>query len=386
LLCYNLSKGCDILGIIEELSKLIMIVFYKVKFKFEVNFNDFDPKREDAYILVGNHPCLHDGVYTSTYLKNPPAPVINTFMFTSKIWKYMLTKLYPAIPKRKGQSDIVTVRKMMKVIKTGRGVMLFPEGNSSYFGKESKVPYSTVKFMKKMKKDIVFCKTNGAYLTMPRWGKKQTTNGLIEVNFYTLFKGTDLETLTLDEIETGINKAIKFNDFEWNRKRKYLYKPRKRALGLELFIYICPKCKSHQTISTKGNKIYCSKCGEIAQFNKYSLLDGLPFDNLVEWGELQRNEWERLSKKNLYTSGTMYDVNMENYTSTKIGVVDIELFGEGLFVQHLLKEYSFNLAKIKGLTLTKKDEVSFDYEEKTYFIKMRDPMLFYDMIKYKIGG
>ncbi|XMB73148.1 hypothetical protein RJI07_04340 [Mycoplasmatota bacterium WC30] len=374
------------MGIKEEFFSFLAKIFYRTKFNFKVNFNDFEPKREDAYILVGNHPCLHDGVYTSTYLKNPPAPVINTFMFTSKIWKYILTKLYPSIPKRKGQSDIITVRMMMKVIKNGRGVMLFPEGNSSYYGKESKIPYSTVKFMKKMKKDIVFCKTNGAYLSMPRWGSKQTRKGLIELNFYTLFKGKDLETLSLEEIETKINEAIEYNDFDWNRERKYIYKPKKRALGLERFIYICPKCKSHQTISTKGNKIYCSKCGEIAEFNKYSLLDGLPFDNLVEWGELQKKEWETLSKKTLYTSGIMFDVDMEKYTSEKIGIVDIKLFEEVLYVQHLLKEYSFDLEKIKGLTLTKKDEVSFDYEEKTYFIKMKDPMLFYDMIKYKIGG
>jgi len=320
------------------------------------------------------------------YLKKPPLPVINAFMFVNKPMKFVLTKLYPSIPKRKGQSDITTVKNMMKVIDRGRGVLIFPEGNASYYGEGSEFSDTTVKFIKKMGKDLVILKTNGAYLTAPRWGDKMTRNGLIEVNFHTLFKGEELKNLTCDEIYEAIKEEISFNDFEWNRKRQYLYKPKKRALGLERFIYLCPKCNSYQTISTKGNKIFCKNCGEIAHFNDKSFIEGLEFDNLVEWGRLQQKELPRIAKDNLYTYGMMYEVDTTEYISYEIGDVDIELIGIGLYVQHRFKEYSFDLGLIKGLALTVKDEVSFDYEEKTYMFKMKDPMLFYDVIKYKIGG
>jgi hypothetical protein len=45
-------------------------------------------------------------------------------------------------------------------------------------------------------------------------------------------------------------------------------------------------------------------------------------------------------------------------------------------------EYIFDLVKITGLTLTKKNEVSFDYEDKTYLFKLKDPMLYLDIINY----
>lgn len=300
--------------------------------------------------------------------------------------KFVLTKLYPAIPKRKGQSDLVTVRNMMKVLNGGRGVLLFPEGNSSYYGEQSNFPYVTVKLLKKLKRDVVIVKNNGGYLAAPRWGDKVTKKGLIQMNFFTLFKGEELEKLTVDEIYRGVKNALKFNDFDWNRERKHEYNPKHRALGLEGFIYLCPKCNSHQTISTKGNAIYCDKCGEIGHFNKYSLLEGLPFDNLVEWGKLQKKELPNIAKNKLMTTAMMFDVDTIKYVSKKVGKVEITLSDEGLIVQHKLEEYRFTLEKIKGLTLTKKDEVSFDYEDKTYLFKMRDPMLFYDVIKYKNGG
>lgn len=370
----------------EGFYRLLLRLFYKTRFKFELNYNDFDPKREDPYILIGNHPCLHDGVYTSMYLKKPPMPVINTFMFVNKMWKFILTKVYKSIPKRKNQSDLITVRSMMRVLKSGRGILLFPEGNSSFFGEQSDISITTIKFLKKVKKDVVIVKTNGAYLTAPRWCKKPTFKGLFSMDFKTLFKGEELDNYTLDEVYEAVKRAIRFNDFDWNRERKYLYNPKKRALGLERFIYVCPKCNSYNTISTKGNKVFCKHCGEIAHFNKYSLIEGLEFDNLVDWGKLQEKEIPRIAKDNLYTYGTMFEVDTEQYKQINRGYVDIELVKHTLYVQNKLKEISFDLDTIKGLTLTKKDEVSFDYEDKTYLYKMNDPMLFYDIIKYKIGG
>ena len=364
--------------------RAIVKLFYKSIFKMDTNFNDFNPKREDPYILVGNHPCLHDGVYASTFLKKPPKPIINTFMFTSKVWKFILTKLYPAIAKRKGQNDIVTVRSMMQTIKEGRGVMLFPEGNSSFFGKESDIPYSTYKFMKKMKKDVVVCKSNGAYLVTPRWARSRVRRGLIEVNFYTLFKGEEIADVPLEEIENKIKEAIKFNDFDWNRVKKHNYGFRKRAEGVERFMYICPKCMAHQTLSTKGNKIYCENCGEIGKFNDYVLLENMEFDNLIEWDKLQKTKLDELSKIELFSTGILYQVDTIKYKGNKLGKSNMSLKDNIFEVKTEKNEYSFVLEKIKGLTLTRKDEVSFDYEEETYFIKMKDPMLFYDVIKYKM--
>ncbi len=367
-----------------NLVKFFVRKYFESRFKIEVTYNDFDPKREDAYVLIGNHPCLMDGIYSSPYLKKPPKPVISATMFVNSMMKFLLTKVYPSISKRKGQNDIHTVRKMIESVKNDRGVLLFPEGNSSYYGQQSPIPYSTVKLLKKLKKDVVIVKVNGAYLSAPRWGSKRTRNGLIEVNFYRLYKAEELKDLELDEIYERLTEEIKFNDFDWNREKKYLYKPKQRAVGLERFIYLCPKCNNIQTISTKKNSIYCSHCGEIAHFNEYTLLEGLDFDNLVEWGQLQHEALPRLSKKSLYTDGVLYNIDTIKYKEIKRGHVDCELIKDKLHVQHRLKEYTFELSKMIGLTLTFKDEVSFDYEDETYFIKMTDPMLFYEVMKYKM--
>ncbi len=370
----------------EEILRILLKIYYYPKIRFEVVYEDFNPNRLDSYILIGNHQSAHDGMMGSIMLLKPPIPIMNTFVLTNRFTKFLFTKVYMSIGKRKGQPDIVTVKKMMTALKGNRGIYLFPEGNASFFGMQSDIPTSTFKFIKKMKKDVVMCEIRGAYMTIPRWADKFTRKGLIRYRFYTLFKGEDLEELTTEEIDNKIRKAIEFNEFDWNRERKHLYKPKKRALGLERYIYFCPKCKQFQTIYTKGNKIFCMNCGEIGHFDEYSMISGMDFDNLIEWDQLQKSKLPKIINECLHTCGKMYEKDTINLKSKTLGKVDIELIDNVLCIQHRHKEYSFTLDIMKDLALTRKDEVSFDYEDKTYFIKMQDPMLFYDAIQFKNGG
>lgn len=389
LLCYNFLEGSDMMENIKEFFlKILVKIFYFFKFKVVVRYNDFNPKRKDPYFLIGNHSFIHDGVVHAMLIRRYPYPIINAFMFTSEKMKFVLTKLIYSIPKRKGQIDISTLREMNRIIKSGRGIMIFPEGNASCFGKESHVPFSTVKLFKKYKIDVVIAKTRGAYLTSPRWGMKATRKGLVEIDFYTLFKGQDLENYSNEEIYEALVKAIEFNDFDWNRERKYLYKPKKRALGLERYIYFCPKCHNHQSLSTKGNQIYCEHCGEIAHFNAYSLLSGLPFDNLVDWDNLQKKHLPDILKQSVMTSGEMYIVDMKDYSTNDLGYVDMEInpASHAVFIQNRDHEKKFEIDKIEGLTLTMKKQISFDYKGTTYLFELEDPMLILDSINYLKGG
>lgn len=370
----------------ERILNIILRIFYYSKFRFIVHYGDIDRLRLDPFILIGNHASLHDGLYTAIHFRKYPFPVINVFMYSSRFTEFVLTKIIHSVPKRKGQSDISTIRSMMDIIrKKNRGVMLFPEGNSSYFGKESDFPYSTVKFLKKMKLDIVLCMVHGAFLSSPRWGKS-VKKGTIQLDFKTVFKAEALEDLSLDEIYNTLKQEMKFNDFDWNREHQYRYSQKHRAEGLEQYLYICPKCNHHQTLSTKGHRIFCSHCGEIAHFDEYSFLVGLPFDNLVDWDLYQKQFVSQLSKEKLITSGIMSQADTTKHRRLKYGAVSIQLDQLQLSVTNSTFQRVFAVEKIKGLVLTTKNALSFDYEQDTYYINFKDPMLFLDVIDYIKGG
>jgi ribosomal protein S27E len=366
--------------------RFLLRLYYQSKFHFDFHFEGFDSNRTDPYFIVGNHVSLLDGLYTFLPIEMYAFPVINVFQYTSRLMEFLLTKVIETIPKRKGQSDITTIRAMMDAMKKGNGVLLYPEGNSSYFGKESVVPFSTAKFLKKIKYDIVLCKVNGGYLSAPRWADHHVKKGLFDVTYSILFTKEELETLTIDEIYQRLSEQLAFNDFEYNKERKYVYKTNKRALGLERFIYWCPKCQRSQTIHTQGNDIHCNHCGKIAHFNSYSLLEGLEFDSLVPWGELQLQQIPQIIKNDIYTTGKVNITNLSNYRNQFIGTFQVKLSNHQLIFSNRKETFVLNVSQIKGLVLTKKDGLSFDYLDKVYYIFVKDPMLFLNAIDYLNGG
>jgi len=370
----------------ERILHKLLAAFYRSRYRFQYRFTDFDPARQDPYILVGNHTCLLDGQFHSMPLDKYPYPVINSFVFTNGFMNFVLRKLITSIPKRKGQMDVTTIRAIMDTLKSGRGIMIFPEGNSSYFGKESPIMPGTAKFLKKMKKDVVFCKTHGGYLSRPRWSDHGIPGGLFDVHYYTLFTAAQLETLTVEEIDARLAEEMQFNDFDWNREQRHRYVGKHRAEGLERFIYGCPKCGRWQTLSGRGSSVRCDHCGTIARFNEYSLLEGVPWDNLVDWDRYQKTLLPEIVKTQLNSSGEMYDVDNATYRKKLLGRMSVTLWNGILRIWNKRRRYDIPLAEIAGLVLTRKDELSFDVGEKTYFFKFKDPMLFFDAINLLKGA
>jgi transcription elongation factor Elf1 len=330
-----------------------------------------------------------DGLFTSIPLNRYPFPVINAFMFRKPVMKFVLTKIIHSIPKRKGQSDIAAIRMILDTIRNEkRGVMLFPEGNSSYFGKESPIPVSTAKLIKKIKLDLVVCKVNGGHLTSPRWADKPVRKGFVDVHYFTLFTAQELETIGVEELQAKIVETLKFNDFDWNRIERHPYSLRHRAEGLERYIYSCPLCGNTQCITTKKHQVFCKHCGKIAEFNEFSLLEGLPFDNLVDWDVYQKSLLPELAKKSWKTTGVLEEVEFlgNRIKATEIGHFQVELSEGKLTLSNPETHLEFILSDLKNLTLTRKEELSFDVGEKTYFIAQKDPMLFFDLINHLNGG
>jgi hypothetical protein len=358
------------------------------KYDFRFSYTNFDPDRTDPYFIIGNHVSLLDGQYTFLPLALYSFPVINIFEYTSRLMDFVLTKIIQTIPKRKGQSDIQTIRMMMDAMKKGNGVLLYPEGNSSYFGKESELAISTAKFLKKSKFDIIFCHVDGGYLTAPRWGDEKIRGGRFEVHYYTLFKAEELPLLTVEQVHAKIVEAMKFNDFEWNRTAKAKYITKRRAEGLQRFIYWCPVCDSVQTIKAQGNEVHCDHCGKIATFDEYSFLQGerMPFDNLVPWGEQQLKKIPEVVKRPIETTGIVHLTNLTSHRRKKLGEYHIKLENHQLLFQRKKRSFALHLAEVKGLVLTKKEGLSFDYLDRVYYIFVKDPMLFLNAIDYLNGG
>ncbi|PKK95656.1 MAG: hypothetical protein CVV60_00015 [Tenericutes bacterium HGW-Tenericutes-5] len=366
-------------SVIDRLIK----IYINRKINYKVDFGDLNPNREDTYILLGNNSSLLNSFYVSNLLKNKPIVVLNELQKTNRFANYFFANYDFWLFKRNLDFDTVLVKNIHNSLEKNP-VLIFPEVETSFFGEVQDIPKSIAKLIKKEKKDVILCQINGSYLSHPRWGLKNTKKGLVEFNFKTILTKYEIENTKLDEIYEIVKDNLKYNDYDWNSKHKHFYNPKNRALGLEGYLYICPKCMKSQTLSTKKNDIYCSQCGHIASFDDFSLINGLDFDNLVSWDQLQKKELPKLSKEVIYSEGSMFSLNPKSMELSSLGHADLEIIRGQLFVLNKMKEYMFEIDKIKGLSLIRRNELFFRYGKKSYLFKLKDPMIIFDGISYTL--
>ncbi len=369
-----------------EIARIGLKIGFKLRHHFIYTFEDFDNKRKDAYILIFNHSQLNDALFIAKSLPHYPYPVASNLLYTDPATKIGLTKLVTSIPKRKGQVDSTAIRKIMHAInKENRGIMVAPEGNSSFYGNETKTDFkSTAKLVKKLKKDLVVAQVNGGFFSHPRWGKSRL-GSTVEIHYKTLIKSDAYDKYSIEEIMDLMEKNIAFNDYNWNKKRGYIYRHKNLAKHVERVIYACPTCGSIQTIKGINNDIYCSSCGKIAHINKYQMVEG-PFDTLIKWDEYQKNLLNEKLDQSYEFFGKLYELDLKKLKRYKKGKYKVIQHIDHVEMINKKSTFTFDIDKISGITLTQKNNISFDYMDKTYSIRMTDPMLFRDLIKKKKGA
>ncbi|MCR3906821.1 MAG: 1-acyl-sn-glycerol-3-phosphate acyltransferase [Tenericutes bacterium] len=370
----------------EEIARFFLKLIFHSKYRFKFTYENFDPKRKEPFFLIGNHVSLNDPLYVGMNIRHYPYPVASNILYTHPVEKFALTHMVKSIPKRKGQNDIQTIRSILKAFhEDQRGIMIFPEGNSSFFGEQTKTDFqSTAKLIQKLKHDVVIAKNSGGYFAAPRWGKKRK-RGYIHIHYKTLLTKKDVEQKKINEIESILEDAIEFNEYEWNRKEKIKYKSKHKAEGLEGYLYACPICKEIHTILTKGNDIYCTTCGKISTINAYEFLENLQFDTLIEWGKFQKILLPKVVEYEVKSLGILYEVNFQKGKRIYKGNVEVSLKNKILKITNLKQQLEFPVNDVEGLVLTQKNFLSFDYKGLTFLIKIKDPMIFLDSIKYLRG-
>lgn len=208
---------------------------------------------------------------------------------------YAVLNLNGIVPKKVFCNDLWSTKLMHSVIKQGGCLAFSPEGTSSIFGYNQPIVPGTGKFLKHYKLPVYCADIKGSYLTNNKINEKDRF-GKVFIKQYLLFKPEDLEKMSGEEIEDKINELFHHDDYLWNKTQRIEYKSKGIICEkLETILYECPKCKSLFSMKTKGDKIWCEKCGNGASMNDY--YDFIPFNNEcvipetpTKWVDMERAE------------------------------------------------------------------------------------------------
>jgi DNA-directed RNA polymerase subunit RPC12/RpoP len=181
---------------------------------------------------------------------------------------------------------------MIRVLKHGGAIGLFPEGIQSTSGSTHPINPATTQLVKRSGANIVVCTTRGAYLATNRYSSDRK-RGYIGVSYSLLFTPEELEQLDEAEIYRQILDKISYNDFEFNKTARHKYIGKlPNADGIDKILYKCPKCESEHTLSVDGDTVRCEKCGFSVRVNEYyDLVDATAEkcpEDIDKWYKWQR--------------------------------------------------------------------------------------------------
>lgn len=276
-----MSIGMRVAGALNKL--------YKVQFSY-----DYDSKtiENQPTVLLSSHASRIEFLYTIYGFGRRDINVVCGYQNILKKGLYHLFIKFGVISKYLYQPDFMCVKNMLRVLKRGGAIGLFPEGIQSTSGSTHPINPATARFIKSCRANVVVCTSKGAYLATNRYSKDRK-KGYIGIHYTHLFTPEMLSELTEQQIYEKLLQAIRYNDFAFNKVARHKYVGKgPNASGIDKILYKCPDCKEENVLHVEGDAIRCERCGFAAQVNEYYDLVKLKGNNIPSdidaWFKWQR--------------------------------------------------------------------------------------------------
>ena len=276
-----MAMGMWVVGIMNRL--------YGVHFSY-----DYDRKalEKEAVVLLSAHASRTEFVYSIYGFGRHDINVVCGYQNILKKGLYHLFIQFGAISKYLYQPDFMCVKNMLRALKRGGAIGLFPEGIQSTSGSTHPINPATAQFIKSCKANVVVCTSRGAYLATNRYSKDRK-KGYIGLHYSHLFTPEMLKELSTEEIYEKLLQAIRYNDFAFNKEARHTYVGKlPNASGIDKILYKCPACKKEYTLRVPQDTVKCESCGFEVGVNEYYDLvpiKGEPVpENIDEWFKWQR--------------------------------------------------------------------------------------------------
>lgn len=272
---------------------LISRIVSRILFRHKIDRSEMKNVKS-PFVAISAHASTIDAmIATHSLLPNRLNIVTGKDLFTWPAFKPFI-KAFGAIAKSQNSIDIKSMRTMKAAIEQGRNLLLYPEGKTSLDGKNLNYISPTIaKFLKFLDCDVVMIKSNGAYLTKPRYFKGFRRATIVSKP-YVLITKEQLKTLGNKEIYEKVVEALKFNDHIWQQENHIRVTHKRLASNLNYILYKCPRCGTEYEMESDDRFLTCKHCLNKVEYTEYGELkpvgDSISLNRIDLWYNYEREE------------------------------------------------------------------------------------------------
>ena len=227
---------------------------------------------EPPYVLLSNHESFEDFYYISQ-LAHPrnPSYLVNEYYCTRPLLKPM-AKRGGILSKKLFTADIAAPLGILRTVRRGYPVVIFPEGRLSPDGRSNPIVESGAALYRRLKTPLVLLRIDGAYWAHPKWRKKSFRSD-IRLSVRRVLRPEELSSMTDAQLDELIRAEL-YNDASAHETGRYPQKD--RAAGLEGLLYRCADCGALYRTEGVGCELRCRACGAVHRLDEnYRFTDGI---------------------------------------------------------------------------------------------------------------
>ncbi len=370
--------------IIYNVLKYPVMLYLKYKFNIKVDRNPLK-ELKGPYLLLGHHVTAFDPIISNLFSGRLIRYVTADANYDSKLKRFLLN-LVEGIPFTKNAADSSAIRRIIRHIRKGHPVGLYPEGGRNWDGSTDFIIPSTAKLIKLLRVPVYAIFYKGGYLSKPRWAY-YFRKGIMSIEIKEIINEDIIARKSIKEIYKTLVEELNYNEFEWQKKHRIPFRGKRLAEDIERLLYLCPECHTINSIISRANNFYCKSCGKEYSINEYGTIEGSShFSDTVAWNRWQMSQLPEIIEKGFFFSNPHISLEKIEGKSREGFKVLLVLEQDKLII-----EYSENqreviaIGDISGLSITFLDMVEFFADGIKYRFtfepkKHMSVKLFYDLL------
>ena len=269
----------------------------------------------ENYIVLSNHVTDYDPIFVGLSFKKQMFYVASEHI-TRWGWIYKaLHFVFEPIIRYKATVAASTVMDILRKVRKGGNVCIFAEGVRTWDGVTAPVVPATAQLVKSARCGLVTYRIEGGYFASPNWASsKNTRRGRLYGAPVGIYTKEDLAKMSVEEIDEIIKRDLHEDAYARQKTEMLPYRGKKLAEGLESLVFLCPKCRAHNTLTSKKDTVTCSACGHSFTYDKYGMLHGIDHQTVYDLNQWQRQELAKDVENNVqYTVPEAYLFTIEGH-------------------------------------------------------------------------
>jgi len=261
------------------------------------------------YIVLCNHGSFFDMYYTNRLLENAkanPSYVVNKHFVSHPLIRRAASKA-GVIPKKLFYPDLSVPVQIMRMLRKGYPVIIFPEARLSVDGRSYPIVDKSAAFYRRLNADLVIAKIRSSYFAKPKWRRRFFRTD-VTVSAERVIRRDEIAAMTDAELNRLIDESLAYDASE---EGIGVYRQKDKAKGLENILYRCIDCGALYTTKGVGNELICTACGRSHRLNERYLFEDEPFSIGAYYARIKALETAELSDLRLET-----DVNVVIFHDT----------------------------------------------------------------------